>query len=75
MEADPGTKPKDKKLTDEQKKNIHTLSDLWDVPESIGIRCNPNDSDSINRFLVESQLSFVLPCGIVFWALFLLLRS
>jgi hypothetical protein len=77
MEADPGTKPLTIKnlIKNEQKKNSNSLSDGWNVRKSDGVRRSSIDVDTLNRFLVESQFRFILPCSIFLWALFLLLKN
>ena len=42
--------------------------------ESLRIRRNPVELDKINRFIIESQFRYVLPGGILLYALLLLLR-
>lgn len=73
MEADPGTKPLTKKtFNNEQKENSNILSGFCDVAEPIRVRRCSIDVDTINRFLIESQFRFVLPCGVILWFIFLL---
>jgi hypothetical protein len=75
MEADPGTKPLTKKtFNNEQKENSNHLSNGRNVRESFRIRRPSIDVDTINRFLVESQFRFVLPCGVLLWVIFLFFR-
>ena len=75
MEADPGTKPLTKKLTnDEQKEISHNLLNDCNVCESDGVRRASINVDTINRFLIESQFRFVLPCSVILWTIFLFLR-
>ena len=73
MEADPVTRPK-KIIKDEQKENSYHLSNDRNVRKSNGVRRSAIDVDSFNRFLVESQLRFVLPCSVLLWVIFLFFK-
>jgi len=70
MEADPGTKPLF--IENEQKEIVYDFSNDSNVRKPIRIRRYSVDADQLNRFLVESQLCIVLPCGIILWIVFLL---
>jgi len=72
MEADPGTKPSKKITENDKKETSNTLSTGGDVAQPTRIRRGTIDIDKINRFLIESQFSFVFPCTVFLWAVFLL---
>lgn len=75
MEADPGTKPLIKKnIKNEQKETSNPLLDGGNVRKSDGVRRSAINVDTINRFLIESQFSFVLPCSVFLWVIFLFFR-
>jgi hypothetical protein len=59
---------------DKQKQISNDFSDDRDVPKSLWIRRTSGDFDRVDRFLLECELGLVLPCGILLYALFLLLR-
>jgi len=59
---------------DKQKQNCNNFSDGRYVPESLWIRRTASDLNTVDRFLLECELGLVLPCGIVLFTLFLLLR-
>lgn len=59
----------------DETKTSDTITDDCDVPEPLWFRCNPTELDGINRFLIKSQLYYVLPGGIIFWIIFLFLQS
>ena len=40
--------------------------------QSFWIRCRPIFSNIVDRKFMESELRFVLYCGIIFWTIFLL---
>lgn len=56
----------------EQKKNSDALLNDSSILEPSRIRRGSIDVDTINWFLIKSQFSFVLPCSIVLWVIFLL---
>ena len=62
------------KSKNEQKKTINNIPDAGSICESTGIRRDSIDIDSINRFIIESQFRFILPCSILLWTVFLLIR-
>ena len=70
MDSDPSSKTQN-----EKSKNSHNLPDGGNVLQSTWIRRSSVDLDSINRFIIESQFKFVLPCSILLWIVFLLLRE
>lgn len=72
MDSESFTKTKNEE--DKQKQNCNNFSDAGDVLESIRIRRSAGDPNTIDRFLLECELGIVLPCGIVLFTLFLLLR-
>jgi hypothetical protein len=67
---DPDSYTNDKR---KQTKSSDPMSYDWALLESIRIRRNPVELDKINRFIIESQFRYVLPGGIILYALFLFL--
>ena len=55
-----------------QKEVSNSISDDRDVSEPSRIRRSSIDVDRFNRILLECELGYVLPCGIVLWTLFLI---
>lgn len=51
-----------------------TPSSCGDLPKPTGLRCGSDDIDRIDRFLIQSQLGFVLPVGTVLWIIFFIIR-
>lgn len=72
MDSESFTKTKNEE--DKQKQNCNNFPDFGDVPESIRIRRSTGDFNTVDRFLLECELGIVLPCGILLFTLFLLLR-
>jgi hypothetical protein len=68
---DPGPSIKIKKNDKNKVSNI--VPNAGDVFQPLRIRRYSDNVDENNWFLLRSQLSFVLPCGILFWAILLLL--
>ncbi len=58
--------------TKEKRQISNDLLNGWDVSEPIWIRCDSNNVDRIDRKLLECELGYVLPCGIILWIIFLL---
>ena len=50
------------------------ISNAGNVLQSIWLRRNSIDSNEVNRILATCEFGFVLPCGFLFWILFLILR-
>jgi hypothetical protein len=57
---------------DKQKETGDTIPDDRNVSKSIRIRRSAISVDQINRFLMECEFGYVLPCGILFWIIFLI---
>jgi len=55
-----------------QKEVSNSISDDRDVSEPSRIRRSSIDVDRFNRILLECELGYVLPFGIVLWTLFLI---
>ena len=55
-----------------QKEVSNSISDDRDVSEPARIRRSSIDVDRFNRILLECELGYVLPFGIVLWTLFLI---
>jgi hypothetical protein len=72
MDSESFTKTKNEE--DKQNQNCNNFSDAGNVPESIRIRRTTGDLNTVDRFLLECELGIVLPCGILLFTLFLLLR-
>ena len=58
--------------TKEKRETGDNLLNGWDVFKSLWIRCDTSELNKINRKLLECELSYVLPCGAIFWIIFLL---
>lgn len=72
MDSESFTKTKNEE--DKQKQNCNKFPDFGDVLESLRIRRSTGDFNTVDRFLLECELGIVLPCGILLFTLFLLLR-
>jgi len=59
-------------LRNEKTKISNSIPDVRNVFQSIRIRRDTDNVDEDNRILFRSQFGFVLACGILFWALFLI---
>ena len=55
MEADPGTKPTEKNLKNEQKENSNSLLIFGGIFQPLWIRRNSTDVDKFNRFYMGRQ--------------------
>ena len=65
--------PSIKSRTENDKTKIsNSMSNDGDVFQPLWIRRYSDNVDEINWFLLRSQFSFVLPCGILFWLVLLL---
>ena len=63
----------DPELKNVKEKKSNYLSNDSDVSEPHGIRRDSIVFDGIVRFHSESELYIILPCGIIFWTILLLL--
>lgn len=74
MDSEPYTETKtgNEQRRNQKQKTINNIPDGGNVLQSIWIRRDSITIDQVNRILWESELGFVLPCGILFWALFLI---
>ena len=65
----------DKQKNVEKNVSRQSLSNIFNVGiifQSIWVRCRSIFPDITDRKFMESELRFVLYCGIIFWALYLL---
>ena len=69
MEPGPSIKSRQK---NDKTKISNIKSNVGDVFQPLWIRRYSDNADELNWFLLQSQFSFVLPCGILFWIIFLL---
>lgn len=53
-------------------KTSNSISDDSNVSEPFRVRRNSDNVDEIDRFLLECEFGYVLPCGIILWTIFLL---
>ena len=65
--------PTIKQEKNDKNKTSNIVSNVGDVLQPLRVRRYSDNADEINWFLLRSQLSFVLPCGILLWTLLLLL--
>jgi hypothetical protein len=59
-------------IENEKTKTSNIVSNDGDVLQSVRVRRDTNNVNEFNRFLLRSQFSFVLPCGILLWVIFLI---
>jgi hypothetical protein len=59
---------------DKQTAASDSISNYRDVPKSSRIRRDSVDFNKINRFLIKCEFGIILPCSLIFWIIFLLLR-
>lgn len=59
-------------IENEKTKTSNIVSDDGDVLQSVWVRRDPDHVNQFNRFLLRSQFSFVLPCGILLWVILLI---
>jgi hypothetical protein len=59
---------------DKQTATSDSISNYRDVLKSPRIRRDSVDFDRINRFLIKCEFGIILPCSLIFWIIFLLLR-
>lgn len=64
-----------KEINSDEGESRNNFPDDCDVPEPLWIRRNTNDVNRINWLLFKSQLSFVLPIGIILWIIFILIKN
>ncbi len=62
-----------KHATIDEREAGHAIPGGGDVPEPPRVRRGAADPYQIDRFLLESQLVYVLPCAVVFWIVLLLI--
>ena len=48
------------------------IPDAWNVFQPFWLRRHSTIIDKVDRILLRSEFGFVLPCGILFWIIFLL---
>jgi hypothetical protein len=59
---------------DKQTATSDSISNDSDVSEPFRFRRSSTDFDKINRFLIKCEFGIILPCSLIFWIIFLLLR-
>ncbi len=59
-------------LKNEKTKNSNIIPNDGNVLQPLRVRRDTINADENNRFLLESQFSFVLPCGFLFWIILLI---
>lgn len=72
MDFDSLTIKEEKNEEDSKAKTGDHVSYLRDVPKSARFRRNSIDTYSSKWQFIESEFNFVLTCGILFWAIFLI---
>ncbi len=65
--------PTIKQEKNDKNKTSNIVSNVGDVLQPLRFRRYSDNADEFNWLLLRSQLGFVLPCGILLWALLLLL--
>jgi hypothetical protein len=65
--------PTIKQEKNDKNKTSNIVSNVGDVLQPLRVRRYSDNADEFNWLLLRSQLGFVLPCGILLWALLLLL--
>jgi hypothetical protein len=65
--------PTIKQEKNDKNKTSNIVSNVGDVLQPLRVRRYSDNTDEFNWLLLRSQLGFVLPCGILLWALLLLL--
>jgi hypothetical protein len=69
MEPGPSIKSQ---VKNDKAKISNFKSNVGDVFQPLWVRRYSDNVDEINWFILRSQFSFVLPCGILLWIIFLL---
>jgi hypothetical protein len=64
--------PTIKQEKNDKNKTSNIVSNVGDVLQPLRVRRYSDNTDEIDRFLLRSQFSIILPCGILLWALLLL---
>ena len=64
--------PTIKQEKNDKNKTSNIVSNVGDVLQPLRVRRNSDNADEIDRFLLRSQFSIILPCGILLWTLLLL---
>ena len=57
------------------RKHISGMSDVGTFLQSVWIRCRSIFPNTLDRKFMESELRFVLYCGVIFWVLLLLSKK
>jgi len=70
INMEPG--PTIKQEKNDKNKTINIVSNVGDVLQPLRVRRYSDNTDEIDRFLLRSQFSIILPCGILLWTLLLL---
>jgi hypothetical protein len=61
-------------IRNDKTKTSNSISNVSSVLQSFRIRRDTDIVNEFNRFLLWSQFGVVLPCGILFWIILLLIR-
>jgi len=64
--------PTIKQEKNDKNKTSNIVSNVGDVLQPLRVRRYSDNTDEIDRFLLRSQFSIILPCGILLWTLLLL---
>jgi hypothetical protein len=61
-------------IENDKTKTSNSISNVSSVLQSSRVRRDTDIVNEFNRFLLWGQFSIVLPCGILFWIILLLIR-
>ena len=64
--------PTIKQEKNDKKKTSNIVSNVGDVLQPLRIRRYSDNANEVDRLLLGSQFSIILPCGILLWTLLLL---
>ena len=64
--------PTIKQEKNDKNKTSNIVSNVGDVLQPLRVRRYSDNTDEVNWFLLRSQFSIILPCGILLWTLLLL---
>lgn len=54
-----------------KKKNSNVVFNSRNILQSIGVRCDVRNDYAVDRVLLDYGFNFLLPVGIILWAVFL----
>jgi len=60
------------KNKNDKNKTSNIVSNVGDVLQPLRVRRYSDNADEVNWFLLRSQFSIILPCGILLWIVLLL---